>query len=142
MVSLSSSGATKRKLISETLKQNLKNIKFNCSELRIGFKTIETNFFCIPRFSADFPQLPKIFLDAINLERYNPHRCWHSRWESNPDLRFRRPMFYPLNYRSVNRHKILKPLSGQIEYYPQLSEALVVKDFQYLIIFKLFPKRY
>ena len=25
---------------------------------------------------------------------------WHSRWESNPDLRFRRPMFYPLNYRS------------------------------------------
>ncbi len=24
----------------------------------------------------------------------------YSRWESNPNLRFRKPPFYPLNYRS------------------------------------------
>jgi len=30
-----------------------------------------------------------------------------------------------LNYRSIDCHKILKPLSGQIEYYPQLSQGLV-----------------
>ena len=27
--------------------------------------------------------------------------CWYSRWESNPNLRFRKPPFYPLNYRSI-----------------------------------------
>ena len=25
----------------------------------------------------------------------------YSRWESNPNLRFRKPPFYPLNYRSI-----------------------------------------
>ena len=28
-------------------------------------------------------------------------RKWHSRRESNPDQRYRKPLFYPLNYRSV-----------------------------------------
>ena len=28
-------------------------------------------------------------------------RFLYSRWESNPNLRFRKPPFYPLNYRSI-----------------------------------------
>ena len=27
----------------------------------------------------------------------------YSRWESNPNLRFRKPPFYPLNYRSIKK---------------------------------------
>ena len=32
---------------------------------------------------------------------------WYSRRESNPDPRFRKPMFYPLNYRSKKQYSVL-----------------------------------
>ena len=57
----------------------------------------------------------------------NSRKTWHSRWESNPDLRFRRPMFYPLNYRSycramkhINRLRV-KPIDSR---WFRLSEKL------------------
>jgi hypothetical protein len=36
-------------------------------------KLTKNNFSCVPTFSADFPQLPKKFLDAIKSKRYNPY---------------------------------------------------------------------
>ena len=34
----------------------------------------------------------------------------YSRWESNPNLRFRKPPFYPLNYRSIKHRPALRPM--------------------------------
>ena len=58
------------------------------------FKTRKTD----PKLRLFFP-----FYVAIKQEIANHlvSDFLYSRWESNPNLRFRKPPFYPLNYRSI-----------------------------------------
>lgn len=40
----------------------------------------------------------------------NGHDDKYSHWESNPDQRFRKPPFYPLNYESIGvRRGVFRP---------------------------------